>query len=48
MNAGPVQATSEGPSKSDAGSKRASKAVQTALLIALQALKPSNTMQRVS
>ncbi|KAL0027210.1 hypothetical protein WJX77_003862 [Trebouxia sp. C0004] len=44
--AGPVQATSEGPSKTDAGSKRASKAVQSALLTALQALRPNNTMQK--
>ncbi|KAL0030024.1 hypothetical protein WJX79_001712 [Trebouxia sp. C0005] len=44
--AGPVQATSEGPSKTDAGSKRASKAVQSALLTALQALRPSSAMQK--
>ncbi len=48
INAGAVQATSEGPSKTDAGSKRASKAVQSALLTALQAVQPSNTKQKVN
>ena len=48
INAGAVQATSEGPGKTDAGSKRASKALQAALLTVLQALQPSNTKQKVN